>query len=105
LVEECNWLREENLILAWNAVELEGQAGQAKAREELLLEGWVFWERRARTLEEIGWRTGAWEWIAWMVSRGGFQDTHHLQVTAPRPQMVEIVEVNFKSRSSPPSTS
>jgi hypothetical protein len=87
-MEACNWLKEDNEVLAWNAAVLEGQVEQAGAREELLVRGWAFWERRARILEELGWVTGAWEWIAQTFCRRYSQP---LQLERPRPEVVEVI--------------
>jgi hypothetical protein len=87
-MEACNWLKEDNAILAWNAAVLEGQAKQAEAREKLLVGGWAFWERRARILEELGWVTGAWEWIAQTFTGRNFQP---LLLERPRPEIVEVI--------------
>jgi len=89
-MEVCNWLRDENATLAWKAAVLEGQAEQAEAREQLLVGGWAFWERRALLLEEMGWRSGAWVWIAQTIARQKFHDTQPLLLERPKPEIVEV---------------
>jgi hypothetical protein len=105
-MEERDWLMVENATLAWNADVLEGQANQAKTREELLMRGWGFWERRARILEELGWVTGAWEWIARTVARRNYQATQPLSLERANPLLLErskpeIVEVTPRPPSPP----
>lgn len=89
-MEECTRLEAEKATFEWGVAMLLSQLEQAGARERMLVEGWAYWERRARTLEELGRRSGAWEWIAQMVARGKFQRTSPPLLDRPKPEIVEV---------------
>jgi len=89
LREECTRLYTEKATL--EAV-MEWQAEQAEARESLLVGQWAAWERRAGLLEQLGWDSGAWLWIAWMISQQGSGDHSLLPITMQR-STCTVVEV------------